>query len=270
MFLHICTNAYICKDVYVIICIYIHIYIHVHLNLFVCTILFADSHFGIHFWFFFPLPFSIFSLVLSFVSCTGILKFLAMRSAACRACLIASPLSITMLLVMGTTRRRDAATTAHSTLSTCRATACVCSALMARTLTVLVLSIALSSLLLGAHLCNSRVAVRCSVVQCVAMLQCSAHEVFSCATDLLQFLVASASFACSCMAMSLFMCAACEIILHVSMCVCVCVCDRIYMCVYVCMWVCLHACIGVFVRVCVWSFKECVREFKCVCPFFLD
>jgi len=52
MFLHISIYAYICKDVYVILCIYIHIYIHIHLNLVVCTIVFADLHFDICFWFF--------------------------------------------------------------------------------------------------------------------------------------------------------------------------------------------------------------------------
>jgi len=135
---------------------------------------------------------------------------------------------------MGTTRRRDAATTAHSTPSTCQATACVCSALMARTRTELVLSIALSSLLPGALLYNSRVAVWCSVVQCVAVLQCSAHEGFSCATDLLLSLVASASFACLYMAISLFMCGACVFFCR-CLCVCVCDCDRVYVCVCVCM-----------------------------------
>ena len=88
---------------------------------------------------------------------------MAIRSAACRACLIASPVLIPVLCGLGTTRRRDAATTAHSTPSTCRATACACSAPVARTRTVLVLSIALSSLLPGAPLCNSCVAVCCSV-----------------------------------------------------------------------------------------------------------
>jgi len=77
---------------------------------------------------------------------------------------------------MGTTRRRDAATTAHSTPSTCRATACAYSAQMARTRPVLVLSIALSSRPPGAPSCNSPDAVCCSVLQCVAVccsvLQC--------------------------------------------------------------------------------------------------
>jgi hypothetical protein len=177
-----------------------------------------------------PSPFLIFpfSYPRSLIACTGALTYLAIRSAAYRACLIASLRSIPMLCIMGTTRRRDAATTAHSTPSTCRATACVCSALMARTRTVLVLSIALSSLLLGALLYNSRVSVWCSVLQCVAVLQCSAHEGFSCATDLLQSLVASASFACLCMAISLFMFMYGYQFIHVW---CVCIFLQVFVCV---------------------------------------
>ena len=160
---------------------------------------------------------------------------MAIRSAACRACLIASLRSIPMLCIMGTTRRRDAATTAHSTPSTCQTTACVCSALMARTRTVLALSIALSSLLPGAPLYNSRLAVNCSLLQCVAVLHCSAHEVFSCATHLLQSLVASASFASSCMSMSLFMCAGCAVF-----CICLRVCWFVFVIVYI--FVCVSVC----------------------------
>jgi len=135
---------------------------------------------------------------------------MAIRSAACRACRIAFLLSISMLLVMGITRLRHAATTAQSTPSTCRATACACSALMARMRSVLVLSIALSSLLPGAPCATLElqcVTVCCSVLQCSRAVPTRC----SCATDLLQSLVASASFACQSMAMSLFMCGACAV-----------------------------------------------------------
>ena len=231
-----------------------HRNVQIHICVFTCTIVFADLHFGTYFLFCLPSRFLIFSVSfpLSLIACTGNLTYLAIRSAAYRACLIASPISISILCIMGTTRRRDAATTAHSTPSMCQTTACVCSALMARTLTVLVLSIALSSLLLGAPLCNSRVAVNCGLLQCVAVLQCSAHEVFCCATHLLQSLVASASFASSCMAMSLFnVCWLCGVF---CMCLRVCwfvfvivyifVCVSVYECFCVCWCLCEGLCVG--------------------------
>jgi len=77
-------------------------------------------------------------------ACTGRLMCSAIRLAACW-CPRASPISTEWLCGMGTTRRRDAATTAQSSPSTCRATACACRAPTACAHSVLVLSIALSS-----------------------------------------------------------------------------------------------------------------------------
>jgi len=195
IFMHICIYTYIhiyvhtfmftciymcqyiiyeCIHTCIVCRIYIFKYIYVFLHVQSCLLIYSLVHTSdcvclslIFLWF--RLPFSRFSFYYpySLVSCTGGLTCMAIRSAACRACLIASPISITMLCGLGTTRRRDAATTAHSTPSTCRATACACSAPVARTRTVLVLSIALSSRTLGAPSCNSPIAVWCSVLQCV-------------------------------------------------------------------------------------------------------
>jgi len=128
-----------------------------------------------------------FSYPHSLVACTGSFMCMAICLAACRAYLIASPISIPMLCMMGATRRRDAATTAQSTPSTCQATACACSAPTARTRTVLVLSIALSSRSPGAPLCNSPDAVCCSVLQCVACAvptRCSLVQLTCCSLSL--------------------------------------------------------------------------------------
>ena len=138
VYIYTCVNIQ-CKNVYIFVLFevyiysnYIYVFSYVQLCLLIYTLLHILN---------FVCPFLVFPLSYppSLVSCTGILKYLAIRSAACRACLIASPLLIPMLCGMGTTRRRDAATTAHSTPSTCRATACVCSAPMAHTRTELVL-----------------------------------------------------------------------------------------------------------------------------------
>jgi len=141
------------------------IYTLKHTSYLFLPIVFADLHYGTYFSF----SHYLFLFPLSLILCTGDFMCLAIHSAACRACLIASLISILLLWIMGTTRRRDAATTAHSTPSTCRATACASSAPTARTRTVLVLSIALSSLLPGAPLYNAPVAVCCSVMRCVVV-----------------------------------------------------------------------------------------------------
>ena len=86
---------------------------------------------------------------------------MAIRSAACW-CPIASPFSTHKL---GTTRQRDAATTAQSLPSTCRATACACSAPTACARSVLVLSRALSSYLKGASFALPRLCI--FVCECV-------------------------------------------------------------------------------------------------------
>ena len=156
-------------------------------------------------------------------TCTGRFKCLAIRSAACW-CPLASPLSTQMLCMMGvTTERRDAATTAQSSPSTCRATACACSAPTTCACPVLVLWSALSSgaLLVLACMCMStcihtsiyphvihtlqHAATECAGVHvyctcaymhvCMCMyVECRhlrgwvAHQVLSCETFLLQSL----------------------------------------------------------------------------------
>jgi hypothetical protein len=214
-------------------------YAYVFLYVQLCLLIYTLVH---TFKFCLPSPFLIFpfSYPRSLIACTGSLTYLAIRSAAYRACLIASPRSIPMLCILGTTRRRDAATTAHSTPSTCQATACVCSAPMAHTCTVLVLSIALSSLLPGAHLCNSRVAVCCSVLQCCSavLTRVSLVQLTCCSLSLrlllLHVYVWLSVYSCLCMAISLFMCGACVFFCK-CLCVCDCDCDRVYVCVCVCM-----------------------------------
>ena len=179
---------------------------------------------------------------------------LAIRSAACR-CLIASPISTFQLSGMGTTRRRDAATTAQSSPSMCRATACACSAPTACVRSELVLSIALSSrppgapfvlmhayILVHACICVFSPA-KCSLCACAFVNNLHTYMQLIClhACMHLSFCMTDACTLrrrCRCSVFAMC-CSVLRVSVSVSVSVCVCV----------CMFAC--ACARVRVRVCV-------------------
>ena len=137
-----------------------------------------------------------------------------------------------MLCMMGTTRQRDAATTAQSLPSTCRATACACSAPTACARSVLVLSIALSSrppggLLVLACMCMStcihtsiyphvihrlqHAATQCAllVLACMCMSTCIHTSIYPHVIHTLQHAAtqcARVHVSCTCAYMHLCMC----------------------------------------------------------------
>jgi len=187
IYINVCVHRYICIKaqcvyMYIVISIYTHLNMCIYMQL--CVLISTRVNINCScVCFLLSLSHDSSSLYFVFILCSVSLRCLAICLAACRACLITSPPSITLLLILAITRRRDVATTAQCTPSTCRATACVCSAPTARTRTVLVPSIALFSRPLGCS-CATYL-LQCVSVLC-HMLQRDAHEVMSCATHLSQ------------------------------------------------------------------------------------
>jgi len=175
---------YICLYKYIHIYIYIYIYIYtcmyiVYICIFICTHIYRDIY---RYMYIYMFPYlhathMFFTLIRVYIYvpifrlslCTGSFKCLAIRSAAC-TCPIGSTI-LTQILIW---RRRDAATTAQSSPSTSRSTACACSAPKACVRLVLALSSALSSRLTGSSFVLARLCI--PVCECVflcwSVLQC--------------------------------------------------------------------------------------------------
>ena len=167
IYIYIFIYFYIYTYVYIYIYIYMYIYIYIYIYIYVYIYL---THVYMYAFICMYLPYTC-SVYVFLSASTGSYKCRAIRSGAC-GCPIASPLPTHMLCTMGTTRRRDAATTAQSSPSTCQATACACSAPTACARSVLVLSAALSSRPPGASFVLARMCVSMCIHASVYLYVC--------------------------------------------------------------------------------------------------